>query len=121
VHQVIAPEEGIGDAVECSEGSGLEGLDERLDERMVDVSLQLVVEGIVEPQKVEADAAERRDVFREVIGENVEIGTGESCRHIVLRDMSSLCQCSVQPRRKKDGAWIMNKKEKERKNREEKE
>jgi hypothetical protein len=35
--------------------------------------------------------------------------------------MSSLCQCSVQPRRKKDGAWIMDKKEKERKNREEKE
>jgi hypothetical protein len=97
VHQVIAPEEGIGDAVECSEGSGLEGLDERLDERMVDVSLQLVVEGIVEPQKVEADAAERRDVFREVIGENVEIGTGESCRpHRAERHVQPLpVQCAT--------------------------
>jgi hypothetical protein len=49
------------------------------------------------------------------------LGLGRAAGHIVLRDMSSLCQCSVQPRRKKDGAWIMDKKEKERKNREEKE
>ena len=38
------------------------------------------MEGIVEPQKAEDDAAKRGEVFREVIGEIVELSTGESGR-----------------------------------------
>jgi hypothetical protein len=54
VHQVISPEEGIDRALQLSD-QGPWAVERG---RAVHVSCEVVVEGIVEPQKVEADAAE---------------------------------------------------------------